>query len=113
MPKYLNTGRTPVFDKGRTLYALHLARESARQQGMVIVEGYMDAISAHQHGYENVVASMGTALTDHQVAEVLRITRQVYPGAGCRRGGPAGYPAQPGIFLAGVPEPSGLASRWF
>ena len=77
MPKYLNTGRTPVFDKGRILYALHLARESARQQGMVIVEGYMDAISAHQHGYENVVASMGTALTDHQVAEVLRITRQV------------------------------------
>ena len=77
MPKYLNTGRTPVFDKGRTLYALHLARESARQQGMVIVEGYMDAISAHQHGYENVVASMGTALTDQQVAEVLRITRKV------------------------------------
>ncbi len=77
MPKYLNTGRTPVFDKGRTLYALHLARESARQQGMVIVEGYMDAISAHQHGYENVVASMGTALTDHQVAEVLRVTRRV------------------------------------
>lgn len=77
MPKYLNTGRTPVFDKGRTLYAIHLARESARQQGMVIVEGYMDAISAHQHGYDNVVASMGTALTDHQVAEVLRITRQV------------------------------------
>ena len=77
MPKYLNTGRTPVFDKGRTLYALHLARESARQQGMVIVEGYMDAISAHQHGYENVVASMGTALTDSQVTEVLRITRQV------------------------------------
>ena len=77
MPKYLNTGRTAVFDKGRTLYALHLARESARRDGMVIVEGYMDAISAHQHGYENVVASMGTALTDQQVAEVLRITRQV------------------------------------
>ena len=77
MPKYLNTGRTPVFDKGRTLYALYLARESARKQGMVIVEGYMDAISAHQHGYDNVVASMGTALTEHQVAEVLRITRQV------------------------------------
>ena len=77
MPKYLNTGRTPVFDKGRTLYGLYLARESARKQGMVIVEGYMDAISAHQHGYDNVVASMGTALTEYQVAEVLRITRQV------------------------------------
>ncbi len=77
MPKYLNTGRTPVFDKGRTLYGLYLARETARRDGMVIVEGYMDAISAHQHGYENVVASMGTALTEYQVAEVLRITRQV------------------------------------
>ena len=77
LPKYLNTGRTPVFDKGRTLYGLHLSREAARQQGMVIVEGYMDAISAHQRGYDNVVASMGTALTDYQVAEVLRITRQV------------------------------------
>ena len=76
-PKYINTGRTPVFDKGRTLYGLYLARESARRQGMVIVEGYMDAISAHQHGYDNVVASMGTALTEHQVAEVLRITRRV------------------------------------
>ncbi len=77
VPKYLNTGRTPVFDKGRTLYALHLSRESARQRGMVIVEGYMDAISAHQHGFDNVVASMGTALTEQQVAQVLRITRQV------------------------------------
>ena len=76
-PKYINTGRTPVFDKGRTLYGLYLSRESARRQGMVIVEGYMDAISAHQHGYDNVVASMGTALTEHQVAEVLRITRHV------------------------------------
>ena len=76
-PKYLNTGRTPVFDKGRTLYGLYLAREAARKQGIVIVEGYMDAITAHQHGYDNVVASMGTALTENQVAEVLRITRQV------------------------------------
>ena len=42
----------------------------------------MDAITAHQHGYDNVVASMGTALTENQVAEVLRITRQVYHGPG-------------------------------
>ena len=77
MPKYLNTGRTAIFDKSRILYGLYLARESARRQGIVIVEGYMDAITAHQHGYDNVVASMGTALTEQQVAEVLRLTRQV------------------------------------
>ncbi len=76
-PKYLNTARTPVFDKGRILYGLYLAKESARQQGIVIVEGYMDAIMAHQHGYDNVVASMGTALTEHQVAEVRRLTDRV------------------------------------
>ena len=76
-PKYLNSPRSPVFDKGRILYALNLAREAVRQQGIVIVEGYMDAIMAHQHGFNNVVASMGTALTEHQVAETRRLTSQV------------------------------------
>ncbi len=76
-PKYLNTARTPVFDKGRILYGLYLAKESARRQGIVVVEGYMDAIMAHQHGFDNVVASMGTALTEHQVAEVRRLTNKV------------------------------------
>ena len=76
-PKYLNSPRTPVFDKGRILYALHLAKEPARQKGVVVVEGYMDAIMAHQHGFTNVVASMGTALTADQVAEIRRLTGQV------------------------------------
>ena len=76
-PKYLNTARTPVFDKGRLLYGLHLAKEPARQDGLVIVEGYMDAITAHQHGYANVVASMGTALTEQQVAEARRLTHRI------------------------------------
>ena len=76
-PKYLNTPRTPVFDKSRILFAMHIAKEPVRQQGAVIVEGYMDAIMAHQHGYDNVVASMGTALTDQQVDLVRRLTRQV------------------------------------
>jgi len=76
-PKYLNTARTPVFDKGRLLYGLHLAKEPARQEGLVIVEGYMDAITAHQHGYANVVASMGTALTEQQVAEARRLTHRI------------------------------------
>ena len=76
-PKYLNTARTAVFDKGRLLYGLHLAKETARQEGLVIVEGYMDAIAAHQHGYANVVASMGTALTEQQVAEARRLTHRI------------------------------------
>ncbi len=76
-PKYLNTPRTPVFDKSRILYAMHLAKEPVRQHGAVIVEGYMDAVMAHQHGFDNVVASMGTALTEHQVALVRRLTHRV------------------------------------
>ncbi len=76
-PKYLNTPRTPVFDKSRILYAMNLAKEPVRQRGAVIVEGYMDAIMAHQHGYDNVVASMGTALTERQVDLVRRLTTEV------------------------------------
>jgi DNA primase len=76
-PKYLNSPRTAVFDKGHILYGLHLAKESARQEGIVIVEGYMDAVAAHQDGFNNVVASMGTALTENQVAEIRRLTKDV------------------------------------
>ena len=76
-PKYLNTPRTAVFDKGRILYGLHLAKEAAGREGIVVVEGYMDAIAAHQHGFDNVVACMGTALTEHQVAEIRRLTQRV------------------------------------
>ncbi len=76
-PKYLNTSRSPVFDKGRILYAMHRAKDTARKQGIVIVEGYMDTIAAHEAGFTNVVASMGTALTEHQVGEVQRISRDV------------------------------------
>ena len=77
VPKYLNSARTPVFDKGRILYGLYLAKEAARQQGLVVVEGYMDAIMAHQNGFTNVVASMGTALTGEQVADIRRLTGKV------------------------------------
>ena len=68
-PKYINTPQTSVFDKGRMLYALDRAREAIGTEGeAVVVEGYMDVIAAHEHGYRNVVASMGTALTETQVA---------------------------------------------
>ena len=71
MPKYINTPRTPIFDKRGMLYGLHLASEAIRDEGTgIIVEGYMDAIAAHQHGYANVVASMGTAVTQQQVSQL-------------------------------------------
>ena len=73
-PKYLNTPRTPVFDKSSILYGLPLAKESIGGAGaVVIVEGYMDVIAAHQHGFQNVVASMGTALTEQQVSGLRAI----------------------------------------
>ncbi len=72
-PKYLNTPQTAIFDKGANLYALHLAQEAIRRtRDVIVVEGYMDAIAAHQFGFENVVASMGTALTSAQVRLVRR-----------------------------------------
>jgi DNA primase len=72
-PKYVNTSQSPIFDKGSILYGLDLAKDAVRTEGQaVIVEGYMDAIAAHEHGYHNVVASMGTALTERQVALLKR-----------------------------------------
>lgn len=72
-PKYVNTSQSPIFDKGAILYGLDLAKDGIRGEGRaVIVEGYMDAIAAHEHGYTNVVASMGTALTERQVALLKR-----------------------------------------
>jgi len=76
-PKYLNSPRTAIFDKGRLLYGLYLAKSQAASKGLVVVEGYMDVIAAHQHGFDNVVASMGTALTEHQVASIRRLTSDV------------------------------------
>jgi DNA primase len=67
-PKYLNSPATPLFDKSRTLYAIDLAKASIRREKLaVIVEGYTDVMAAHQAGFTNVVASLGTALTRGQV----------------------------------------------
>jgi DNA primase len=74
--KYVNTPQTPIFDKGSMLYGIHLARDAVRDQGTaVIVEGYMDVLMAHQHGFKNVVASMGTALTENQVQALRQLTK--------------------------------------
>ena len=66
-PKYLNSSKTPLFDKGRTLYALSWAREAmSESRTAVLVEGYTDALTLHVAGVTNAVASMGTALTQGQ-----------------------------------------------
>jgi DNA primase len=77
-PKYLNSPATPLFDKSRTLYLIDRAKGSIRKAGQaVIVEGYTDALMAHQAGFDNVVASLGTALTPGQVALLTRYTNRI------------------------------------
>ena len=72
-PKYLNSPATALFDKSRTLYGIDRARQAIRREKLaVIVEGYTDVMAAHQAGFTNVVASMGTALTSGQVEIVTR-----------------------------------------
>ena len=77
-PKYLNTPQTPVFDKGSVLFGIDLAREAIRRaETAVLVEGYMDVLMAHQAGFRNVVATMGTALTREQLAVLKPLVRRV------------------------------------
>ena len=72
-PKYLNTRETALFTKGKTLYAMSDARNAIRETGdAVVVEGYMDALTCHQFGVRNAVASLGTALTLDQVLLLKR-----------------------------------------
>ena len=64
-PKYLNTGKTPVFDKGSNLFSMHFAKNAGSKQ-LILCEGYMDVIAVNQAGFENVVATLGTAITPDQ-----------------------------------------------
>ncbi len=74
-PKYLNTSQTPLFDKSSILFGLDAARQAIRAKGKaIIVEGYMDVLACHQFGEGNVVASMGTALTEQQLKQLRRYT---------------------------------------
>ncbi|MEW6542565.1 MAG: DNA primase [Nitrospirota bacterium] len=78
VPKYLNSPDTPLFNKGRNLYALDQAREAAgRADTLVIVEGYFDAIALHQAGVRNVAATLGTALTPEHVQTLRRFVKRL------------------------------------
>lgn len=76
MPKYLNSPETKIFDKSRNLYGMNLARTS-RKDHLIICEGYMDVIALHQAGFNNAVASLGTAFTGLQANLMKRYTKEV------------------------------------
>jgi len=77
-PKYMNSPQTAVFDKSGTIYGLDMAAAAIRSKDMaVIVEGYMDVIMAHQYGYNNVVASMGTAITEKHINILKKLTKNI------------------------------------
>ncbi len=75
-PKYLNSPDTLIFNKRKNLFAMNLAKRSKAGR-IILVEGYMDAIALHQYGFDSAVASLGTALTQDQVALLARYTDQV------------------------------------
>ena len=78
LPKYLNSPDTPVYHKSRTLYGLHVAKETCRQSDSVfIVEGYFDLLALHCHGIQSVVATLGTALTRQHVRIMKGYARQM------------------------------------
>lgn len=78
MPKYLNSPQTMTFDKSGTLYGINFAAPAIRQAARaVIVEGYIDVITAHQHGFTNVVATLGTAITEKHISSLKRLSKNI------------------------------------
>jgi len=78
MPKYLNSPESLIFNKGYNLYGIHLARESVRNNSFILVEGYMDVIKMHVHGYTTAVAALGTSFTENQVKLLKRYSKSFY-----------------------------------
>jgi DNA primase len=79
--KYLNSPETPIYTKGQHLFALNLAKDSIKaKDSVIVVEGYFDAITPHQFGFTNTVATLGTALTEVQAKSLIRFTesKRVY-----------------------------------
>lgn len=107
-PKYLNGPQTELFDKGSTLYGLPgAARAIKREKRSVVVEGYVDVVIAHQGGFDNVVATLGTSLTERHVQELRRLAPEICLALDAdtagqhasQRGGEVGPQAVPGVQL--------------
>lgn len=76
--KYINSHESSVFSKKKLLYGLHLAKKRAKEvDRLIIVEGYMDVIAMHQHGFQETVAVMGTALTEFHAKELSKFTKNI------------------------------------
>jgi DNA primase len=99
-PKYLNSPQTELFDKGRTLFGLYGAADAIRAAGtVVVVEGYMDVIGPWQAGFANVVATMGTSLTENHAALLKRFARRVVLAMDPDAAGLAAAERAGGLFL--------------
>nr|WP_312576319.1 DNA primase [Sedimentibacter sp.] len=78
MPKYLNSPESIIFNKGYNLYGINIAKESANDKSFYLVEGYMDVIKMHVHGYNSAVAALGTSLTENQIKLMKRYSKNYY-----------------------------------
>ena len=105
-PKYLNTADTPVFNKRQGLYALNFAKKERSAGHLVLVEGYMDAVSLRKHGVQGVVATLGTALTEEQARLMKRYAPEVWISYD---GDAAGQKAA--LRALDILEPTGLRAR--
>lgn len=76
LPKYINSSDTPIYNKSRNLFAANIAKKTKRKN-FILAEGYMDVIALHQAGFDNAVASLGTAFTPDQAKLILRYTEEV------------------------------------
>ncbi len=112
-PKYLNSPQTELFDKGRTLFGLPNAVKAIRETGIVVVvEGYMDVLGPWQAGFPNVVATMGTSLTEHHAALLRRHAKRIVLAMDPDAAGLAAAERAGGLFLGlESPERMGQAVR--
>lgn len=76
--KYMNSPETPVYHKGDHLFGLNIAKQTSMNDGLILVEGNLDAVSLHAHGFPNAVAGLGTALTENQASLIRRYAASVY-----------------------------------